>query len=165
MADAGRGHQLVERLRQQLAQRAIEKGDRKAPVGRQNPIGKGLVEAAVVGSFNKRLTKPFVSAYESIAVVGDGFPGHWYSCSMVNWFTFLENQPDVDHEKHQPGRSQPSCVAALWAASHVPLFGRRKKFLPASQSVPAALPTSKGGGTIKAIFRRLAGLRQASQHC
>jgi hypothetical protein len=20
---------------------------------------------------------------------------------MVSWFTFLENQPDVDHEKHQ----------------------------------------------------------------
>ena len=24
---------------------------------------------------------------------------------MVNWFTFLENQPDVDHEKHQRGKA------------------------------------------------------------
>jgi hypothetical protein len=27
---------------------------------------------------------------------------------MVSWFTFLENQPDVDHEKHQtPGQPTP----------------------------------------------------------
>jgi hypothetical protein len=29
---------------------------------------------------------------------------------MVSWFTFLENQPDVDHEKHQtPGMPTPGC--------------------------------------------------------
>ena len=60
-----------------LAQRAIEKGNREASIGGQNPIGKGFVEAAVIGAFDETLTKPFVSAYKSIAVVGDGFPGHW----------------------------------------------------------------------------------------
>ena len=77
VADAGRGHQFVERLRKQIAQRTIEKGNRKSPVGGQNPIGKGFVEAAVVGSFDESLTKPFVSTYKSITIVGDGFPGHW----------------------------------------------------------------------------------------
>ena len=76
MADAGRGHQFVERQRQQVAQVAIEKCDRQPPIGRQYPIRKCFVESAVVGMFDERLTKPFVSAYESITVVGDGFPGH-----------------------------------------------------------------------------------------
>ena len=72
----------IERLRQEFAQWPIQKGNREAPVRGQDPVGEGFVEATVVGPFQQSLTKPFVSAYEAIAVVGDGFPGH---CGFAPW--------------------------------------------------------------------------------
>ena len=48
VADAGRGHQLVERQRQEVAQVTIEKGNGEAPIGRQYPVRKSFVETTVV---------------------------------------------------------------------------------------------------------------------
>src|SRR4051812_44839940 len=43
VANSRRSDQLVERLPQKLAQRSVEKRDRKPPIGRQYPVGKGLI--------------------------------------------------------------------------------------------------------------------------
>ena len=49
VTDAGRRDQLVERLPQKLAQRPVEKRNRKSPISRQYPIRKGLIEPAIIG--------------------------------------------------------------------------------------------------------------------
>jgi hypothetical protein len=33
---------------------------------------------------------------------------------MVSWFTFLENQPDVDHEKHQTSGEPTPGYPSRW---------------------------------------------------
>jgi hypothetical protein len=67
---------------------------------------------------------------------------------MVSWFTFLEIQPVVDHEKHKPGGS--SQVAFVKNVRLSPQPFRAKK--PCQLLNRSLAPTAVWAGTISFIF-------------
>ena len=70
---------------------------------------------------------------------------------MVNWFTFLENQPDVDHEKHQRGKA--SRVERCSAESLRPTNNQIQHKDAAAASHPLDCnPLPRWGGPVPGAF-------------